>query len=65
MKPSTEDIKELKPAEGLCINLPNGRPALQIITYKDVTVRTLTLNRQERNVRLVIDFKEPFIKDKE
>ena len=62
MKPSTEDIKELKPAEGLCINLPNGRPALQIITYKDVTVKTWTA---DRNVRLVIDFKEPFIKDKE
>jgi len=59
MKPN---IKELKPAEGLCINLPNGRPALQIITYKDVTVKTWTA---DRNVRLVIDFKEPFIKDKE
>ena len=54
--------QNLKPAEGLCITLPNGKPALQFIAYKDCTVTTM----QEGNyVRLGIEFKEPFIKPRD
>ena len=60
MKQSSE--QKLKPAEGLCITLPNGNPALQFIAYKDVTVRTYETNNY---VRCVVDFEEPFIPKKE
>jgi hypothetical protein len=52
---------KLKPAEGLCINLPNGKPALQFIAYKNVTVTTID---KDRRVKCIVEFDEPFIKDK-
>jgi len=52
--------KKLKPCEGLCINLPNGRPGIQFITYKAIEVLTITKNNR---VRIQIEFDEPFIRD--
>lgn len=50
--------QKLKPAEGLCISLPNGKPALQFISYKDCTVYTI---REGNHVKLEVEFDEPFI----
>ena len=52
--------QNLKPAEGLAINCPNGRPALQFIAYKNVEVKTYADSSTNR-VRLVVDFGDPFI----
>ena len=52
-------IQKLKPAEGLCISLPNGKPALQFISYKDCTVTTETV---DNCVKLIVEFDEPFIR---
>ena len=60
MKEVTE--QNLKPAEGLCISLPNGKPALQFIAYKECIVTTIKVGN---NVKLEIEFKEPFIKPRE
>ena len=54
-------VQKIKPAEGLCIMLPNGSPALQFITYKDITVTT---NTEGNRVTLTVEFDEPFIKDR-
>lgn len=53
--------QKLRPAEGLCINLPNGKPALQFISYRNVTVKTY---EKDRRVKCVVEFDEPFIRDK-
>ena len=53
--------QQLKAAEGLCIRLPGGKPALQIITYRELNVKTYV---EDRKVRLIIDFEQPFIKEK-
>jgi hypothetical protein len=52
----------LKPCEGYCIQLPNGDPALQFISYRDVKIETHTGN--DNKVRIVVDFLKPFIKPK-
>ena len=51
-------IQKLKPAEGLCISLPNGKPALQFIAYKNTTVTTESVDNR---VKLIVEFDEPFI----
>ena len=53
--------QHLKACEGLCIKLPNGKPALQFIAYKGVTVETET---KDGWVKLRVEFDEPFIKGK-
>jgi len=50
--------QKLKPCEGLCINLPTGKPALQFITYKDIEVSTIT---KDNRVKLEVTFDDPFI----
>ncbi len=54
--------QHLKPAEGLCITLPNGKPALQFIAYKECIVTTIKVGN---SVKLEIEFKEPFIKPRD
>ena len=49
---------DLKPTEGMCIRAPNGRPALQIITYKDIELK---VEEAQNYVQLKIFFEEPFI----
>ena len=52
--------QELVPAGGLCVQLPNGDPALQFITYRNAIVSTYLLD--DNKVRLIVDFPEPFIR---
>jgi hypothetical protein len=52
----------LKPCEGYCIQLPNGDPALQFISYRDVKIETQVNNKNK--VRIIVDFDKPFIKTK-
>ena len=54
--------QRLKPAEGLCISLPNGKPALQFITYKDCIVTTIKVGN---NVKLEVEVMEAFIKPRD
>jgi len=54
---------KLKPCEGYCLQLPNGNPAMQFITYRDVKIETQTDTKN--NVRIIVDFKEPFIKPRD
>jgi len=58
----SEFTQLLKPAEGLCISLPNGKPALQFIAYKECIVTTIKVGN---NVKLEVEFKEPFIKPRD
>ena len=54
--------QKLKPAEGLCVSLPNGKPALQFITYKDCIVTTIKVGN---NVKLQVEVMEAFIKPRD
>jgi hypothetical protein len=58
---TTRTNQKLKPCEGLCVRLPNGKPALQFITYKGIEVSTITRDNQ---VKIEVVFDEPFIKEK-
>ena len=54
--------QRLKPAEGLCISLPTGKPALQFITYKEIVVTTI---KKGNRVKLEVEFMEAFIKPRD
>jgi hypothetical protein len=53
----------LKPCEGYCIQLPNGDPALQFITYRNVKIETYIDDKNK--ARIIVDFDKPFIKTRE
>lgn len=48
----------IKAAEGIFINLPNGKEALRLISYLDAEVE---VTNTENKVRVVLEFKDPFI----
>lgn len=54
-------ISKLKPLEGVKLRLPNGDPAIDILTHRSITVETQESNNR---VRLIINFDKPFIERK-
>jgi hypothetical protein len=51
--------QKLKPCEGMKIKLPNGNVALEMLTFRGVSIDTIT---DDNKVKLIVEFDEPFIK---
>jgi hypothetical protein len=54
--------QKLKPCEGIKIRLPNGNVALELLTFRGVSIDTITDNNI---VKIIVEFDEPFIKNRE
>lgn len=51
--------QKLKPLEGMKVKLPNGNVAFEMLTFRGVSIDTIT---DDNKVKLIVEFDEPFIK---
>jgi hypothetical protein len=50
--------QNIKAGEGIFINLPNGKEALRLISYRESVVKVI---QKDNMVRVLIEFNDPFI----